>query len=79
MTPRQHRRQIKRLSRLEVEEALRVGGLFPSTPRSDGERLRRWLLWRRLDRLVRHRWLDDDRWLDRPCASASQPADQTEQ
>jgi hypothetical protein len=45
------RRQIKRMSLEEIQAALRVES---GTPLRPGDRVRRYLLWRQLDRIVRY-------------------------
>jgi hypothetical protein len=51
MTDRHHqRRQIKRMSLADIQAILRVES---GTPNKPGDRARRYLLWRRLDRIIR--------------------------
>jgi hypothetical protein len=43
-------RQIKRMSLADIQGILRVES---GTPNKSGDRVRRYLLWRRLDRIIR--------------------------
>jgi hypothetical protein len=51
MNPQHQRRQIKRMSLLDIQSILRVESGTPNRP---GDRVRRYLLWRRLDRIIRY-------------------------
>jgi hypothetical protein len=47
-----HQREIKRMSLEAIQQELRVTS---GTPMRPGDRARRYLLWRRLDRIIRWR------------------------
>jgi hypothetical protein len=50
--PQHHqRRQIKQMSLLDIQAILRVES---GTPNKPGDRMRRYLLWRQLDRTIRY-------------------------
>jgi hypothetical protein len=50
MNPQHQRHQIKRMSLTDIQATLRAES---GTPNKPGDRVRRYLLWRRLDRLIR--------------------------